>query len=615
MKKFLLFLTLIISLNLVAREDNLTIYQVELPDDELSHSIVAFYSAFKQSNMHGMDSVYLAVIRNVDELQEKQKAVWHFMSGLYFLNIDLHDKAANQFTKGVKFGEELELRQLVLYCRNGMASISYSTKSLDRAIEEFTDVLAECEEQDWKLKGMLYGNLAALIFEKSWLHTKVSGKRDSLIKISDEYYISAINTLENKVRTQDLARIYSIYARSLIRDKKYEEARDYLNKASSLSLELKNYYRYSFNLIKWSDYYKSKKQYSKGIDSCRKALRYFKKAENKEMEIYAVNELAYNFANNFQYDSAFAYAIRLDVLKRERGLYKMARQSEQFRIELDVYDKENTIKEQERQIELQAFENELSEAKRKRWLIGGISAIIIIILIAIFLIQNVKQKAKVEKARLIIEEREQAFRSVIEGQERERKRIAQELHDGIGQQLSGIKMALQNMSGAIEKQEKTLDKELTTIIDLVGVSSAEVRHLAHQMLPQVLEEKGLSEALKDLIQSTFQVSKIKFNFEDESKGQMLSEQLKLTIYRSIQELINNTMKHANATEIDLYLYESNRNLLVAYSDNGKGIANSNFKGGLGLSGIKHRIENLKGIFTVELEQSRGFSAILKLPIT
>lgn len=616
MKRFIFsFLTLLVCLNLSASEDSLIIYQVELPDDEISHSIVEFYKAYKKSDVPILDSIRLLLKNDVDNFKENQKAIWYILSGSYFISIDFYDKAAKQYSKGIMLGEKLNLRQLVLYGRNGLASVSYYTKSLDVTIADFQMVLEQCIEEDWQLKGTLYGNLAAMTIEKSWQPSIKPQLKDSLTRVSDEYYMLAINTLEGKVRNHDLARIYSIYARSLIRDKKYDEARVYLNKASSLSLELKSYFRYSFNLIKWSEFFKSQKKYKQAIDSCRKALGYFKKAGNKEMEHYAYNELASSFINDKQPDSAFNYAWKMNFLKESMEVEKMARKSELYKVELDVYEKENTIKVQERELELQAFQNELSEANRKRWLIGGVSAIIIVIIIAIFLVQNLKQKAKVEKAQLIIEEREQAFRSVIEGQEKERKRIAQELHDGIGQQLSGIKMALQNMNGTIENQGNKFDKDLTTIIDLVGLSSAEVRHLAHQMLPKVLEERGLSEALKDLIQSTYQLSKIKFNFENEFKRPMVSEQLKLTVYRSIQELINNTMKHANATEIDLFLYEANGNLLVAYSDNGKGIVDSNFKGGLGLSGIRHRIENLKGTFTVELEQSKGFSAILKLPIT
>jgi signal transduction histidine kinase len=423
-----------------------------------------------------------------------------------------------------------------------------------------------------------------------------------------------MDILEKNKGWLELSRVYAIYSVNMMLKGRLDEAKVYIEKADKLCRLTNNKYRYNFNLIKWSEYYNYRGDFSKAIDSSTKALRYFKKVKNREMQHYVMSVIAYYHEKSNQYDSAYLYAKNLDVLKRSMGLEKMAKQSRQYKVELEVFDKENQIKEQAQKIEFQALENQVSEANRKRWVIGGIGGIAIVILISFIFIQRQKQVAKVEKAQLIIEEREQAFRSVIDGQEAERKRIAQELHDGIGQQLSGVKMALQNMAGTIKEQEESFHQQLNTVIGLVGASSSEVRHLAHQMLPQVLEEKGLSDALKDLIQSTFQASKLKFNYDDRLKNISLTKSAKLTIYRSIQELISNTIKHAEASEIDLYLYESNSNLLVAYSDNGKGMNKETAKNGLGLSGIRHRMENSKGTFTIDSPNNNGFSAILKLPL-
>ena len=80
-------------------------------------------------------------------------------------------------------------------------------------------------------------------------------------------------------------------------------------------------------------------------------------------------------------------------------------------------------------------------------------------------------------------------------------------------------------------------------------------------------------------------------------------------------MINNTIKHAQASEIDLVVYESGGQILVAYSDNGVGMDENNVKKGLGLNGIRYRVENYKGSFNLESSAGKGFSAILKLPLT
>lgn len=591
--------------------ERIEIYGVELQNTPSSQLLHEFHIVKLHSDIPKMDSLFL-ILSELEGLNEKQEAIRYCMAGWYYIYIDFYDKAAESFANSIRLGEKLELRLLELYGRAGMATVEYSYKNLDGAIAGFQEVLNETLEEDWKLMGSTHANIAPLLFEKSWLHESDPLVKDSLNKLSDEHYRLAINILEKNEGLLELCRVYSIYARSLLRDKKYGETKHYLIKASEACLKVDNQYRYHFNLIKWAEYHSEMKEYEQAKDSLRRALAYFNHVGNKEMEHYSINELGYAHARTSEYDSAFIYAMKLDRLKRSMNLDKMGRQSRQYKVELEVYDKENKIKEQAREIEVQTYENEIAEAKQKRWLIGGVSAVIIVLLLSFIYVQFTKQRTKAEKAELIIKEREQAFRSVIKGQEAERKRIAQELHDGIGQQLSGIKMALQNLTVNIKEKEGESQKTLKSIINLVGNSSSEVRQLAHQMLPQVLEEKGLDEALKDLIQSTYQSTRIKFNYENQLKSISLGKDWKLTIYRSIQELINNSIKHAEATEIDIYLYDSKSQIFVAFSDNGKGIGSS-IKLGLGLNGIKHRVENLKGGFTIDTTAEKGFNAILKIP--
>lgn len=596
-------------------KDSLVIYEVELPEDSNSISLLEYFQAKKYSDVPAMDSFYYSTLANYDNLNAPQQAIWHFLSGYYFLHINLYDKADKNFSKSVQLGERLNERLLVLYARNGLAGIDYSYGKVSKAIEKYYQVIYDSRETDWQLRGSVYGNIGALQIELSYPLINNKKKFDSLRLASESNYKKSINIFEINEGFDELERIYAIYATNLMLSDRVEESKEFLLKANEASLKTNNVYRYHFNLIKWSEYHRYIGKYKVSIDTAKKALKYFRKEKVKNLEYYSLVALAYNFSFGNRFDSAFSYIIKANTIKTSINLEKMGRQSEQYKVELDVYDKENKIIEQAREIELQEFENQISEANLKRWIIGGLSAVAIAMLVAFIFIQNVKQRAKVERAQLIITEREQAYRSVIEGQERERKRIAQELHDGIGQQLSGIKMALQNMSEVIEKQEGKFTKELTTIINLVGVSSSEVRNLAHQMLPQVLDEKGLSEALKDLIQSVYQTTKIKFNFDYQLGNKTLDKGIELTIYRSAQELINNTIKHAEASEIDLYVYNSSSHILVAYSDNGKGMNEQAVKNGLGLNGIRHRVENYKGMFSIEESKEIGFSAMIKLPKT
>ena len=614
MKRVVFFLFLF-CFGFVIQAKDLTVLGVDMHDSENARLLNDFFEAKYKMDLNSMDSIWNVLSEPERAFSPNQLGLKSFSYGWFYYNNDLYDEALKYFNETYKIADQQNQRELLINAKAAMGNVEYSYKNIKIAIQLFQEVIDESLEEDWRLVANMYGNIAPLQNELA-ARVELSAQEVEVYFIeSDKNYQKAIAILEEHKDWESLARVYSIYSQVVYELGREIEAKLYLEKATTAALKSGSEHKYHFNLIKWGEYFSRIGNHQSGIDSLRKAVEYFKEVGYKGAFYHSTIVLSNNFALNQQYDSAHKLLKEVMAYRWRMSSEKMARQSKLYRVELDVYNKENQILEQGRKIELQALENQISEENRKRWVIGGISAVAIVLLISLIFIQNVKQKAKVEKAELIIHERELAFRSVIEGQEAERKRIAQELHDGIGQQLSGVKMALQNMAGTIAKQEKNFHEQLGIVIDLVGESSSEVRHLAHQMLPQVLEEKGLSEALKDLIQSTYRVTRIKFNYDDQIKNISLEKSEKLTVYRSIQELINNTIKHAGASEIDLYLYESQSNILVAYSDNGKGLDEETVKMGLGLNGIRHRMENLKGTFTIDLSNKKGFSAMLKLPLT
>ena len=612
--KRIAFTILLIGFVLNCRSETYHVMEVELQDNESSRLLTAFYKAKDQMDLNRMDSLWNLISEPERHFSQDQLALKNFSFGWFYYFNDLYDEALKYFNETYKLAKENNHRQLELYAKASIGNVEYSYKNVKVAINIFQEVLDSTLEQDWKLRANMLGNIAPLQNELAETLELSEEEKENYYKLSDENYKKSLAILERHNDWESLARVYSVYSQVAFELGRVNDAKSYLEKASKSALRSGSRHKYHFTLIKWGQYLYSTGDYEAGIDSLLKAVDYFKKVNYKEAIHNSSTVLSHAYAQNKQYDSAYKLMNEMIIYKWRMNVEKMSRQSKLYRVELEVYEKENKIQEQARKIELQYLENQLTEANRKRWIIGGISAVIITLLLSMVFIQNIKQRAKVEKSNLLIAEREQAFRSVIEGQEAERKRIAQELHDGIGQQLSGIKMALNNVVENIKEQKDESHSQLKMVIDLVGVSSSEVRQLAHQMLPQVLEEKGLSEALKDLIQSTFNSTRIKFNYDYQLESTSLSKDWKLTIYRSIQELINNTIKHSGASEIDLYLYKSGLNLLVAYSDNGSGLDELTLKKGLGLTGIKHRIENLKGSFTIDFSTNKGFNAIFKIPL-
>lgn len=198
--------------------------------------------------------------------------------------------------------------------------------------------------------------------------------------------------------------------------------------------------------------------------------------------------------------------------------------------------------------------------------------------------------------------------SVFEAEENERQRLATELHDNIGQQLSAIKLTLEHLKGNIVSEEK-----LQKATDLVDTISSDIRNLAHNMLPKSLKEVGLIESLNDLVHKSFSGTKIEYEFETFNlEKARISYILSLTLYRICQELINNVIKHSQAERVNVQLAKNKDMLILFVEDNGSGITQSNT--GIGLSNIISRIEIYNGEFSIRDNKPKGTLATVKIPL-
>ena len=220
-----------------------------------------------------------------------------------------------------------------------------------------------------------------------------------------------------------------------------------------------------------------------------------------------------------------------------------------------------------------------------------------------------KQNQKLQSA--ILAEKERGFESVIQATEEERKRISKDLHDGIGQQLSALKMALSNMASNTSDEDQQEDLEI--IIDQFSKSAEEVRQVSHQMMPRTLMDYGLVNAIEDLLQNSFKFSDIKYDFEHRLIVERFDERIEISLYRVLQELINNIIKHSQASEISVQLIQNKGKLLLFVEDNGKGM-NNDASDGHGLLNIKSRLDMVKGTVNYEPSPSSGTSATISIPV-
>jgi len=222
-----------------------------------------------------------------------------------------------------------------------------------------------------------------------------------------------------------------------------------------------------------------------------------------------------------------------------------------------------------------------------------------------------EEKAHEEKQEKIRKER---LIAISEAEENERVRIAKDLHDGLGQILTGISYSLQNLNPANQEESDALEK----IHNNINTAIQEAKNISHNLTPVILRDFGLVAAIDNLVTKTKQNSKTKFTFNAYDFNSRVDSPLEKTIYRICQEGIHNVMKHAQAESATIELFREPGQVVLVIEDNGKGFEAEKFKsgeekGGIGLISMKERAYVLDGELTINSNPDRGTEILVEIP--
>jgi two-component system, NarL family, sensor kinase len=242
-----------------------------------------------------------------------------------------------------------------------------------------------------------------------------------------------------------------------------------------------------------------------------------------------------------------------------------------------------------------------------------------LLLFSFLLYRNYKAGKKISEQKIVQLQQEReldAAQNILEGEESERTRLAKDLHDGLGGMLSGIKHSFSTMKGNLiltPENHQAFERSL----DMLDSSIREMRRVAHNMMPEALVRFGLDTALNDFCNEISQSGALKINYQSIGlEGFPIEQTTAIMLYRIVQELVNNTMKHARATSAIVQLIRSNGNLSVTVEDDGKGFDTSILKlnKGIGWINIQNRVDFLKGKLDIRSETGEGTSVQIELNV-
>lgn len=336
--------------------------------------------------------------------------------------------------------------------------------------------------------------------------------------------------------------------------------------------------------------------------------------EEAELSQVILKDISAIYKSNHQYDSALKYFEIFTQLKDSTHNLESLKNINELNTKYELGKKENQI-----------LLLELDKRKRNNLILILATALILLAIGLVFIFNTIRQRriiaqkeseikekriAELEKDKQII-----AINSILKGEEIERLRMARELHDGLGGLLSGVRLSLSGIKGNAILDENGIER-FSNAIALLDNSITELRRVAHNLMPEALIKFGLNEALNDYCSKLSDNGKCMVRFQSFGKKTRLEKEIEISIYRIIQELVNNALKHADASEILVQKIQEDTRLHVTVQDNGKGFDVSvlNTSKGNGLSNVKNRIESLNGKLDVTSRINEGAEFSVEIEI-
>ncbi len=420
--------------------------------------------------------------------------------------------------------------------------------------------------------------------------------------------------------------------------KQYDSAAAVLNEALQLAKKTKDDYLMEMVFLNTNNLYLKKKDFRLMKQYAEGALQYSKKLGDSLTMTISLYALALEAFQRGDVSSATHFVkegLRIATQKKfkeqQENLYElmaaislMNNDMPRYNLYRQAADSVNEARLQEtvqKNIQLldKRFETEkknheilqLSKDKKVKtlwnYILGSVAASVLIISLLVY--RGYRQKQKWQQQQIAALEKEKqllATQSLLKGQEEERSRLAKDLHDGLGGLLSGVKLQLGAMKGNLILSEEH-GRMFSNALNKLDESIHEMRRVAHNMMPEALLKFGLQQALQDYCDNLAEGQAFTINTEFYGLEKRMQPGTEVVVYRIVQELLNNAVKHSGATAMLAQVIRRDDNLTITVEDNGKGFDTHTVLQGSGLKNIRSRVEYLKGTMDIKSAPGKGTS--------
>lgn len=500
---------------------------------------------------------YSTALNNYDLAKNKDKKVGTLNNiGVIYLNLQNYDKALSYFKEALDSTIQHKDTILVASVFNNIA-ICYSEKNPSRALKEL-DTAIKLSEKVNNQYGLC---ISYQIMGNIYLNSEEKQK-------AFDAYSTSIDIARKANLSHQLAISKVGLSRVLLSMGKTREALD-------LAFEVMNVAKEKNSLVLKSE------------------------ANHLLSDIYKKNNEFENSLSNFE-----------EHIKAQQELTNQTVVNQVYDVEVSNLSQLNKMQ----QLEIEKKELAITN---KNNLLFFISLVFILALTGFYLAyRNHRHKQKVKLQTTVIELTKKKSNAALEAEIQERKRIGRELHDSLGYLLS-----LAGLHASVLHKRKDISQEkrnelLNSLMESIDEAFDEVRNISHNLAPSLLSEYGLKGALKNISDRINQSGKLKMSFDTFGLDNKLDDLIESVLYRTIQEIVNNTIKHAEASEFFIQIAQDNNQITLMAEDNGKGFDVNEIKeqSSFGLFHIKSAIDNLNGSIFVDSKKNRGTIISILIPL-
>lgn len=574
---------------------------------------LGFYSRIKGKNRTAIKYHNRALSLYTEMGNEDRQVLVLNELGIVYKNLSQYEKSIETYKKGIEIAERIESTRLADVYSNLAVVITYM-KKYDKALQYLF--------KSYKLESDTIGKQVILLNIGA---TYKDNGQDSLAML---YYQKALKVCDdNNLAVCYRNEVLHNIANELINNLEYKKGLKYLFEIAEFEEGENNKRDLAHTYLSIASAYKAMQNHDKAIYFYNKSIVFSIETETNDQLLLAYTFLSdiYSKKNNFK--EALVYHQKYTSLKDSLFSIDKVKYNENLLAEFEASSKENEILLLKKERELQEKELLLNKNNLQNNRIIQIVTISLAVLslIAVFVLalfyrqklhnkqllaEKIEEINKQKMHSLLQDQEVNAIKSEIEGRVNERKRIAQELHDGVGGNLASIKLNLANIIGDHS------DEKLKAIMGNIDDTCNEIRDISHNLISLKIQSHSFSYLVKKFLNEILvgKMLKLNLNIYPEAELDKLPNELKIELYRIIQELMNNVIKYSEAQVVDVQILRGDKYLNLMFEDNGKGFDTKESTGGIGLKNIRSRIAAFNGICTIESSLGNWTLVNIEVPL-